>query len=71
MMQYLQNVWMMERAMLPFTSELFSAAIVYVYLLRRKEHFALRVAAVGLFVLLSPFWWSLFVPKIELQFWIL
>ena len=27
MMQYLQNVWMMERAMLPFTSELFSAAI--------------------------------------------
>lgn len=71
MMQYLQAIWEAELEIQPFTLELFSAAIIYVYLLRRREHFALRLAAVCLFALLSPLWRVFWAPHTESELWIL
>lgn len=71
MNQYWQNVRMLMREMLPFVAELFSAAILYAWKLRRKEYFWQRLAAFVLLVLLGPFAGAFFVPEAETDFWIL
>ena len=42
MSQAMESMWEMELGLMPFVLELFSAAIAYVYLLRRKGRFLSR-----------------------------
>ena len=63
MSQAMESMWEMELGLMPFVLELFSAAIAYVYLLRRKGRFLSRVLLVCLLAALSPAYMMIFLPR--------
>lgn len=63
MSQAMESMWEMELGLMPFVLELFSAAIAYVYLLRRKGRFLSRVLLVCLLAALSPTYMMIFLPR--------
>ncbi len=63
--QVTTSILEMELGLLPFVLELFSAAVVYVYLLKRKRQFWIRILFVCLLVSQSPLCMLIFVPKEE------